>query len=223
MWAALQTRCDSRSLMGQSISAVVAIRTAPVNEIRKTAVAARKLRSSYRPRRLATDPDACDPAGGAATAATAAAAAAAAAAASAAAAAAAAASSAAASSAAAGSGELHASRRKPSGFLVEDIECRQIDVGHFLVTQHDVGHEIWRRRRGVCGCNRNGSSGCAPCEQGQSGSSQHRYGFLRSPSLRLLLHTWHSDSSMPYRICRSAYLSYALKKRLARSPHVSVE
>jgi hypothetical protein len=125
---------------------------------------------------------------------------------------------AAATAAAAAPGDLHTALRQPSGFLVEHVEGRQIDIGDFFVTQHDVGHEIWRRRCGVCSCDRYGSRGSAPCKQGQAGSSQHWYRFLHSFTLRLLLFTWHSELP-PCLDCNLSFarLSYALSMRLARS------
>jgi hypothetical protein len=50
--------------------------------------------------------------------------------------------------AATASGKLHGARRQAGGFLVEDIERRQTDVGDFLFAKDDllIGRDVRRRR-----------------------------------------------------------------------------
>jgi hypothetical protein len=115
-----------------------------------------------------------------------AAAAAAATAAASAAAASAAAASAAAASAAAASGELHAGLMRAAALLVEDVECRQADIGDFFFTERDRRCGVARGRH--IRCRPDGRRGSSARErQGKPSRSQHRYGFRPTRSLR-----WHT-------------------------------
>src|SRR5262249_28099225 len=136
-----------------------------------------------------------------------------------------------ASAAAAKPRKLHGSRRQSGGFLVEDVECRQADVGDFLFAKNDllIGADVGRRHGGgrctgrCCG---------APGKQGMTRCSHSRHGvacdfsacgFVPSLLLGRLLRTWHTELPQCLTaICRSACLSYARKNSLARSKALPV-
>jgi hypothetical protein len=70
------------------------------------------------------------------------------------------------------------------GFLVEDVERRQADVGDLFLTERDdlrcriLRRHIRYRSGGRCGCS------AARHRQGHPGDSQHRHGFTPTLSLR---------------------------------------
>jgi hypothetical protein len=96
----------------------------------------------------------------------------------------------------------HAAHRQPcagpessSVFFVEDIECRQADVGDFLVTESDfvtrsrvLRQHVGNRRTTCCGCS------ARQCQR-QPGRPQNRYGFASTLSLRGLLRVRHARIS----------------------------
>jgi hypothetical protein len=98
----------------------------------------------------------------------------------------------AASAASATSGKLLAEPGCSRGFLVEDIERRQAHVGDFLLAESDLVRRHGIPRLYIC-CRPSGCCGRAARQrQRHADESQHRYGFLPTPSLRNLLRMWHS-------------------------------
>jgi Uncharacterized alpha/beta hydrolase domain (DUF2235) len=90
-------------------------------------------------------------------------------------------------------GKLHVAA---GGFLIEEMERGETDVGHFLFAKNEalIGRDAVRLRDitiGYRGC------GCAPRQrETQSGRTECRYGggLGRARVLRSLLHPWHVAS-----------------------------
>ena len=95
-------------------------------------------------------------------------------------------------------------------FLVENMECRQADVGNFILAERNfLTHGCVSRRRirsqyGSCGHS-------ARERQRQSGRSQNRYGFA---ALRGLFHARHLNSPGQERTLDSTGVGSSLPLRL---------
>jgi hypothetical protein len=79
-------------------------------------------------------------------------------------------------------------------FLVEDMECRQTDLGNFLLAQRNfVSHSCVARQR--IRCWRTAGSVCSARQrQRQPGRPQNRHGFAPTLCLRSLLRARHVES-----------------------------
>ena len=102
-------------------------------------------------------------------------------------------------------------------FLVEDIECRQADVGDFLLIESDFVTRGDGLRR-YYHCRPSGCCGCAARQrQRHPDGSQYRYSFLPIPSLRSMLRTWHIRVLHAFQQMTPTTLWYDLYGHLSRS------
>ena len=113
---------------------------------------------------------------------------------------------------------------KSGVLLVEDVERRQADVGHFLFTEDDFVTRCHVRCLWSVRCRYGGCRGASDQRKSQPDSPQSRYRFRHTLSLRSLLHCRHSRTSIlkekPFE-CRRILGFANLPCKVARSVDVS--